>query len=177
MTNHEADILLRKIARGDSGALEKLYKEMSKPVYFYALRLVGNPETAEDVMQDTFISVMRNSEKYKGGKGTAWIFTIAKNRSADYLRRLKPSLPIDEAENIASDYSFTARSDSDSAFLKTLEVLNKKERDIVTLRLLGDMTLTQVADELALPKGSVFWSYNNAVKKLKKAYRGKENEK
>ena len=65
MTNHDIDRLMKRIALGDMAALEELYKNMSKPVYFYALRLTGSPEAAEDVMQDTFISVLKGSGNYK----------------------------------------------------------------------------------------------------------------
>lgn len=179
MTNHEINNLIKKIALGDMAALETLYKGMSKPVYFYALRLTGNPDTAEDVMQDTFISIMRSSASFRAGeKGSSWIFTIAKNKAIDLSRRNRVSLSIDKAENIADKTEYINRSDDRLTALKMLDSLNKKERDIVMLRLFGDMTLTQTAKELNLPKGTVFWTYSNAIKKLGKIYSGGEqNEK
>ncbi len=179
MTNHETDLLMQRVARGEMTALEELYAAMSKPVYFYALRLVGDPDAAEDVMQDTFVSVMRNCASYDSReKGKSWIFTIAKNRAMDHLRRSNRATSLDEASELPEAADFTDGSDSRISALKMLEALNKKERDIVTLRLFGEMTLTQVSEELNLPKGTVFWTYNNAIKKLKKSFKGGEgNEK
>lgn len=177
MTNHEIDSLIKRIAQGDIGALEALYKGMSKPVYFYALRLVNSPEVAEDVMQDTFISIMRNCGSYKeNGKGSSWIFTIARNKAVDYKRSNKETAPFDALESLADKADLIEKSDSDAAFMQMILPLNQKERDVVILRLLSDMTLTQIARELDLPKGSVFWTYNNAVKKLRKLHKGESGD-
>lgn len=178
MTNHEADKLIKETALGDKSALENLYKSMSKPVYFYVLRLVGDPDVAEDVMQDTFVSVMRSCASYdEREKGKSWIFTIAKNRAMDYLRRANKTVSLEEGEIYADGMTFTDETDSRLYALRLLEGLNKKERDIVTLRLFGDMTLTQVSKELGLPKGTVFWTYNNAIKKLRNSMGGEKDEK
>ncbi len=173
MTNHEADNLIKRIAAGDMQALEILYRNMSKPVYFYALRLTGSPEAAEDVMQDTFISVLKGSGNYKEkGKGTSFIFTIAKNRATDWLRRNRNTVGLDDISGLPDDNTPVYFSESIITFMQMLSPLNKKERDIVIMRLLSDMTLTQISRELGIPKGTVFWTYNNAVKKLRKASEG-----
>jgi len=176
MTNHEIDLLIRKIAQGDINALENLYIEMKKPIYFYALRLSNDSDIAEDVMQDTFISIMENSGSYTAkGKGSSWIFTIVKNKVLDYQKKLKPSLVIDEQENLIDPLCQIEKIIDENVFFEMLTPLNEKERDIVILRILVGFTLTEVACELNLPKGSVFWSYNNAMKKLKKALKGENN--
>ncbi|MBQ3045218.1 MAG: sigma-70 family RNA polymerase sigma factor [Clostridia bacterium] len=177
MTNHEIDSLMRRIACGDMEALEALYKGMSKPVYFYVLRILGSPEAAEDVMQDTFISVMSNCGSYRESeKGSSWIFTVARNKAIDFCRKRKNVIPLDEAETLPDTENSVEKAESESAFLQLLSPLNDKERDIVMLRLLSDMTLTQVARELDMPKGSVFWAYNNAVKKLRKLHKGESGD-
>lgn len=177
MTNHEVDNLMTKIALGDMAALEELYRGMSKPVYFYALRLVGNPDTAEDIMQDTFVSVMRNSSSYNTReRGTSWIFTIAKNKIIDLQRKDKGEVSVDEIGDIPIKSDFADESDNRLTALKLLDSLNEKERDIVMLRLFGDMTLTQVSKELGIPKGTIFWTYNNAIKKLGKIYAGGDTD-
>ncbi len=177
MTNHEIDKLMKRIALGDMDALEQLYAGMSKPVYYYALRLLGDPDAAEDVMQDTFVSVMRSSSSYNSEeKGRAWIFTIAANKTADLKRSLSRQVLLDTFDENGSAETFTDSSDDRISALRMLDILTKKERDIVMLRLFGDMTLTQVAKELDMPKGTVFWAYNNAIKKLRRHFTGGEKD-
>ena len=173
VTNLQIDQLMKKISQKDSSALEALYKAMSKPIYFYVLHLTGNPHIAEDVMQDTFVIVLQKSHLYKEkGKGRSWLFTIAKNLTVD-IQRKQNRIDSDEInpETVIDD-DFAYRSDTGITALKMLDSLNSKEREIVMLRLLSDMTLTEVSAELNIPKGTVFWTYNNAIKKIKKQFAG-----
>lgn len=171
MTNHDIDRKIMEIAQGDIGALETLYNEMKRPVYHYALHISGNREIAEDAMQDTFISIMSNSRSYiPKGSGRAWILTITKNKTLNLIKKQNQFCPVDGIENQkAYSYQMSVPIEDADSFMNILRPLNKKEHDIVVLRILVGLTLTQIAKELALPKGSVFWSYNNAMKKLKKS--------
>ena len=171
MTSREIDQLIVKTAQGDVGALERLYSEMKTPVFFYALQLSCNQHIAEDVMQDTFVSIMSSCRSYvPKGNGRAWIITIVKNRVLDLLKKSKPLFSIDLIANQERfSYLIDTPFEEHDSFMEILQPLNKKERDIIIFRVLVGLTLTQIADEMALPKGSVFWTYNNAMKKLKKS--------
>lgn len=165
MTNREIDALLRRIGEGDRAALAALYEGFRMPVYYYALRLTGNPQKAEDVMQETFLAILRNGGGYRSnGKAAAWIYTVARNKAMDMFRKEGAELPLSQAEELEAAFS---PFDAD-AYPEMLGVLNEKERDIVILRVLCGFTLTEIARDKGMPKGSVFWSYNNAMKKLKK---------
>ena len=165
MTNRELDALLRRIGGGDKSALAALYEGFRMPVYYYALRLTGNPQKAEDVMQETFLAILQNGRNYRSdGKATAWIYTVARNKAMDMFRKEGNELPLSQAEELEA---VSAPFDGD-AYPGMLSVLNEKERDIVILRVLCGFTLTEIARDKGMPKGSVFWSYNNAMKKLKK---------
>lgn len=168
MTKHEIDKLINRIAEGNTEAAEVLYNELSTPVYFYALHILKDKFAAEDVMQETFIAVLQRSKSYiPNEKPTSWIFTIAKNKAIDYQRKQKDIVSIDADEmTVIANHS---EDFGESFFPEMLRCLNEKERDIVVLRVLSGFTLTQIARDLELPKGSVFWTYNNAMKKLRKA--------
>ena len=175
VTNHQIDQQMKKIASGDGAALEALYQAMHKPVYFYALRLTGDAGMAEDVMQETFVAVLRKAAAYRTeGKGKSWIFTIAKNLTVDMQRRQNHFTVLELPTELPDAEDFTAHSDSGIAALDMLRILNPKERNIVMLRLLSDMTLTEVAKELQIPAGTVFWTYNNAIRKMRKQFAGGE---
>jgi len=177
VTNYQIDQLMKRIIQKDSAALEELYKNMSKPVYFYVLRLTGDQCIAEDVMQDTFVTLMRKSDLYREeGKGKSWIFTIAKNLTTDIQRKIKRVDSFDIYSETADGTDFTYQKDMEIETLRMLDILSEKEKDIVMLRLLSDMTLTEVAKELAIPSGTVFWTYNNAIKKMRKKFAGGDSD-
>lgn len=176
MTNHQIDHLMSRLQSGDGTALEELYKDMSKPVFFYALRLCGNYDAAEDIMQDTFVALMRKSSLYRAEeKGRAWIFTLARNLVTDMQRKRSRADDFAVIPEMPGADDFTVQSDTGIDALQMLDGLSAREKNIVLLRLLGDMTLTEVASELNIPKGTVFWTYNNAVKKMRKQYTGGEH--
>ena len=176
MTNHQIDHLMSRLRSGVGTALEELYEGMSKPVFFYALRLCGNYAAAEDVMQDTFVTLMRKSSLYRAeDKGRAWLFTVARNLVVDLQRRQSRTDDFSVIPEMPGADDFTVQADTGIDALQMLEGLSAREKNIVLLRLLGDMTLTEVAAELNIPKGTVFWTYNNAVRKMRKQYTGGEH--
>ena len=167
MTNREIERLIDGVRRGDGNASETLYREFSGSIYFFVLRIVGNETAAEDIMQDTFIAILQKSDRYTPrGKPAAWIFSIAKNKAIDHLRGQGRYVPLEEEILPSSD----ARELSDDAWPELLRTLNEKERDIVILRVLDGYTLTEIARNPGMPKGTVFWTYNNAMKKLRKEF-------
>ena len=74
------DALILRIARGDTAALETLYRQTSASIYGFALSILRDPTAAEDVMQDTYLTVWTKAGSYvPQGKPLAWVFTIARN--------------------------------------------------------------------------------------------------
>lgn len=170
MTTNEINNLIGALANGDKTALERLYEEMSKPVFFYALRLCQVPDIAEDVMQETFLTVWNKAASFDKTNGRAWLFTIAKNKTIDRLRAQNRQAALQE--DCAAGGDSIEGALSDMAFFQMLAPLSEKERDVVSLRLFSGLTLTETAKELGIPKGTVFWLYNTAIKKLRKAEGG-----
>ena len=172
MNTHEINNRIEAVARKDAAALGSLYEELSKPVYFYAFRLCEQREVAEDVMQETFLTVWEKAETFSAKNGRAWIFTIAKNKTLDKLRDSGKRAELDEHRAESEDG--LEQSLSELSFWQRLAPLSEKERDVVSLRLLSGFTLTEVAEELKIPKGTVFWTYNNAIKKLRNEKGGEQ---
>ena len=160
--------LILNIAAGNRDALAEIYLRHKGAVYGFALSILRDAQAAEDVMQETFVSILRSSSTYRqSGKASAWIFTITKNKAIDWKRKECPSVSFSDAESLLEPVADIAGSVDDTE-LAMLSCLNEKERDIVILRVLCGFTLTEIAQERNLPKGSVFWTYNNALKKIKK---------
>jgi DNA-directed RNA polymerase specialized sigma24 family protein len=81
--------LIARARKGDLEALEALYRAYEKPVYRLARRLCRRPEDAEEVVQETFLEVIRNVGKYRGdGPMLQWIRRIAANKAISRLRGL-----------------------------------------------------------------------------------------
>src|SRR6266566_7330349 len=82
------DILVARAQSGDLEALEALYRAFETPVYNLALRVLRRPEDAEDVLQDTFLEVVRNIKQYRGeGHLWGWVRRIASTKALMRIRR------------------------------------------------------------------------------------------
>ena len=76
--------------KGEVRAFEVLLSRHRKPVYNFILRFVGDKETAEDLLQEAFMRVIKGAEAYKRqAKFTTWLYTIARNLCVDQTRRRK----------------------------------------------------------------------------------------
>lgn len=164
--------LILRIAHRDNEAFAELYHKMKKSVYFYALRFCGNHEIAEDVMQDTFITIWSQSGSFVSkGDGKSWILTIAKNKTLNIVKNNNRLCSLDEAENLyETEDTLFSLFESEFILGDLLRTLNEKEADIVMLRHAVGLTLTEIAKEKNMKKGTVFWTYNTAIKKLRNTY-------
>ena len=82
------DILVARAKSGDLEALEALYRAFETPVYNLALRMLRSPEDAEDVLQETFLEVVRSIKQYRGeGHLWGWIRQIAASKALMRIRR------------------------------------------------------------------------------------------
>lgn len=87
-TDHHID--LEDLKRNDKAAFAQLLDENSEKIYRLALKMVGNAQDAEDVLQETFIKAFKNIEKFEGrSKISTWLYRIAVNESLMLLRKRK----------------------------------------------------------------------------------------
>jgi RNA polymerase sigma-70 factor, ECF subfamily len=94
------DVLLRRAAKGDEESFTALYRRHQGALYRFALRMTGNAWAAEEVVQDVFMTLMREPKKYDPGRGPvgAYLFGIARNRVMKQLERLPREVSL-EAKN------------------------------------------------------------------------------
>ena len=90
----DVDALVGRVARGDAGAFEELYDELSSAVFGLARRVVRDPARAEDVTQEVFLEVWRKAARFDRslGKAKTWVMTIADRRAVDaVIDEVEPS--------------------------------------------------------------------------------------
>src|SRR6202000_1473372 len=84
--------LLALVVRGDEQAMASLFDRYSKVVYSVALRVLRDPASAEDVLQEVFMQIWRNPDGFVATRGSlgGWLAVFARNRSIDTIRRKRP---------------------------------------------------------------------------------------
>ena len=162
------DILSKGVACKDEKSFELLYDKMYKLVYLVCLGVVKNEASAQDLAQDTFITVWNKSSEFKGGSYKAWILTIAKNKSLNYIKKNSRVIPVGQDYELDAMYSCEPSSLEDSIILKlVLHELDEMDAQIVLLKLSG-MKMKEIAELFEIPRGTASWRYSEALKKLKK---------
>ncbi len=90
MSEQADEDLMVAYQKGEARAFEVLLSRHRKPVFNFILRFVGDRETAEDLLQESFMRVIKGAEAYKRqAKFTTWLYTIARNLCVDQSRRRK----------------------------------------------------------------------------------------
>ncbi len=92
------DVLLRRAAKGEEEAFMLLYRRHQAAMYRFALRMTGNAWAAEEIVQDVFMTLMRDPKKYDATRGAlgAFLYGVARNRVMKHLERLPREIPLKE---------------------------------------------------------------------------------
>lgn len=170
MTGKEFDENIIGILNGDKNALKRIYDEFGHAVYSLALTILKDCQAAEDVSQEVFIKVWNNADKYKiGAKPKAWIMKITRNEAIDYMRKQKHEMYIDEIDGEYKKNRVIAEDNllKRMYFDETVSVLPDTDREIIVMRILGDLTYKDISRLLKMPIGTVTWKYWRSLRKLR----------
>jgi RNA polymerase sigma-70 factor (ECF subfamily) len=98
------DVLLRRAAKGDEDAFTFLYRRHQAAICRFALRMTGNAWAAEEIVQDVFMTLMRDPKKYDPARGAlgAFLYGIARNRVMKHLERLPREVSLQEKHDDGS---------------------------------------------------------------------------
>jgi len=157
----EEDLLLQQAQKGNSRSFNQLVKIHQARVYSVALRLLGNRNEAEDVLQETFIALYKNLDHFRGGsKLSTYLFRLATNFSLMKLRRSKRRgrysehlslVDIEERpDTAASPLESLLNSEFKEVLDRQLQKLPDKDRAVVVLRDIEGLEGAQVAKILGL---------------------------
>ncbi len=167
-SDDELIALLERIAARDEAALKALYDRVARKLYGLALRVLGNAEWAEDAMQDATLQIWRTAGDYRASLSPpmAWLGLIVRSRALDQLRRRRAEREhlrddIDDApgEGLASDdagpLDRSLASQQASALHQCLMRLEQRQRELISLAYLRELSHGELARQLQLPLGSV----------------------
>ncbi len=167
-TDTELNTLINQIGLGDEAAMKRLYELTSPRLYGLALRVVRKPEWAEDVLQEAYLSVWRSALDFRNtlSPPLAWMGLIVRSRALDLLRRRATDrshltqefdeLLEDTLEGPSSNpQDVQQASQQAQALHQCLSGLDHKQRQVVSLAYLRDLSHSELAQQLSLPLGTV----------------------
>jgi RNA polymerase sigma-70 factor, ECF subfamily len=167
--------LLRQMQLGDGSALEVLYARYGGLVFTLALRIVGDPELAREVLQDTLLRCWDGRDAYDSERGRvpAWLMGIARNRAIDLLRSRPHQARLRERESLAGLASEPAQLEASEdsmlrrAVTNALQGLPIGQRRAIELAYYGGHTQAEIARATGEPLGTIKSRTREAMERLR----------
>jgi RNA polymerase sigma-70 factor (ECF subfamily) len=181
--------LLSRVVSGDIDAFDEIVYRYKDRLFNFVYRFVGGRETAEDIVQETFLRVFRKRREYKAlANFSTWIFTIAGNLAKSELRRRKRwrFLYIDKEEDgerkmeLPDDSwrpdNVTQSALAEATIHKAIDSLPAKYREVIILRDVQNMSYQEIADIVGCPVGTVKSRVNRGRLRLQGKLRRLSND-
>lgn len=171
-TNPEIDdiTLVNMLQKGEEKGYSIFYDRHGSILYGTILKVVGSPDSANDVLQESFVKIWKNIHAFDARKGTllTWAMRIARNTAIDFTRSkaFKPKSPLSES-NISQQGSASQRINR----IGVKEIVDKLKPDlkqIIDLIYFNGYTQAEVSQHLDLPLGTVKTRARIAMRELKK---------
>jgi len=170
------DPLLLGLAAGDERAYAVLYDRFATRMYRAALRILGRREDAEDVVQDVFLAVVRSRERLSDVRDlTAYLFTALHRAAGQCAQRRARTI---QAASTAANEAITAVEQEASdqpdwnRLQQALRSLPEEQREVITLKIDGELTFAQIAQVLGVSLSTAASRYHYALRKLKTSLDG-----
>lgn len=169
----DESILIRRAQNGDTAAWEPLVLAHQEAVFRYAYLLLGDPDDAEDVAQETFLRAWRYLGRFDLARSLRpWLLSIASNLASNrrrsigrYLSALTRALREEPAPPTLEEKS--AQRMQAGQLREAIQTLNTTDRQIVYLRYFLDLSVAETAEALDIPQGTVKSRLSRALEKLR----------
>lgn len=162
------------LEKGDKRAITLLYENYADALYGVIKKVIADDETAQDVLQETFVKIWRYSKKYdsKKAKLFTWLYRIAYNTAIDKIRSLKNKTEKEVQIETSSVYkvSFGELNQDVLDIKKHLNTLDEKYQIVINALFFEGMTQQEASDELEIPLGTIKSRLKIGLRELKKIY-------
>ena len=164
----ELEELFIEIKYGNKIAFEKLYNNYNKLIYSIAYSILKNKQDAEDVVQIVFEKLyLIDKEKLPNRNESSWLYSITKNETINYLKHNKNNIDLDSIYNIEDDNNEINKIIDQDSYNRLIDKLNDKEKEIISLKIVSNLSFEEIGKLLKEPTGTIKWKYYKAVNTLK----------
>lgn len=134
------------------------YERYKNGIFRYALSITKDVQLAEDILQDTFVKLLSGGISFAPGKEQAWLYRVARNLCYDHLRKVKREQAYGQP---------LPDPDSPYAYIDLIASLSPKEREIVTLKIVGGLTHQEIGAVMGITAKAAQKRYERAIAALR----------
>lgn len=142
----------------DKARINEWYEQYKSGLFRYALSLVKDPGTSEDVLQEVFVRLLAGKNFPEPGKEQAYLYRMVRNLCVDHLRRQR---------RLAQEPPQVPWEQNGYAYIELISPLTQKEQELVTLKIVGGLTHREIAKVLGLTEHAAKKRYERAIQKLR----------
>lgn len=164
----------------DSGFLERTFAEQQAPLTRYAARLLGDPDRARDVVQDTFIKFMSQPAEAINGHAVEWLFTVCRHRALDVMRKEGRMRRFEEGqvERVTAPDARPGRAlehaETHAAILRMIDHLPANQQEVVRLKFQNGFSYKEISQITALSVSNVGFLIHTAVARLRTEFAARQ---
>lgn len=167
--------LIKKTLKGDRKSANELIKHYYKEIYAFAYRQTSSMETAMDITQEIFISVLNTLHTFDSKKASfrTWLYAVASNKIYDYYRSKKIIFePFDVSEfEITDESDFTQVVETQEIAKEAMQILMGQDKElelIVCLKIFSSLTFREIGQAMLMNENTVKTKYYSALSFLRK---------
>jgi RNA polymerase sigma-70 factor (ECF subfamily) len=166
---------LGAVAKGDRAMFEALYRAAGPHLFGLIVRIVGQGAIAEEILQDTFVTIWQHAGSFDAtkGSGVTWLRTIARRRALDHKRRLRPMVSIEDepaaaelVDDTADVFAAIAQGEDGRRLARCLERLAERPRRAIMVAFFDGLSHEDVARRLDAPLGTIKSSIRRGLRQL-----------
>ena len=180
-TDHE---LMAAVARGDVASMSGIYEHRNRALFRFFFRLTGRQAPAEDLTHEVFLRMIRYRHTYQSGDGfEAWMYRIARNAFADYVKKNRLETPAVEGEMEAvesghpSQFESVAKQQDLATLHRALGRLPGEKRELILLSRFQGLSYEQIGKIVGCETGTVKVRVFRAMKEMGRIYGDLQREK
>ena len=173
-TTMQQEISIEALIAGNRAEFARLVDTYSSPIYRLGLRMLGNPQDAEDVLQNTFLNALTHLPSFEGRSSIAtWLYRIAANDALMLIRKRKPEVSLEGSDDVHENERFEdlkptqfadwsglpedelLSSEGKKILDSTIQILPEALRIVFVLRDMEGLSIKETADALSLTETNV----------------------
>ena len=160
--------LFIEIKYGNNIAFEKLYKNYKNLVYKIAYSILKNSYDSDDIVQIVFEKIYSiDKDKLPTRNESSWLYSVTKNETINYLNKKKNHIELEEIYEIEDNNNEINELINKDSYNRLIGKLNENEKEIISLKMLSNLSFKEIAKLLNKPTGTIKWIYYKSINTLK----------
>lgn len=160
--------LFIEIKYGNNIAFEKLYKNYKNLVYKIAYSILKNSYDSDDIVQIVFEKIYSiDKDKLPTRNESSWLYSVTKNETINYLNKKKSHIELEEIYELEDNNNEINELINKDSYNRLIGKLNENEKEIISLKILSNLSFKEIAKLLNKPTGTIKWIYYKSINTLK----------